>query len=264
MKDNIKKIFAVIAVVSVIVTLFSACGDKKETTNSTGPNIVPKEQVTEKETEKTDAGTDAEVTQEENSVVPEKKYDVLLDERDEDAKYQYDMNDLSLVDTVSGKIISVGMSINDIEQITGTAMTVNQQHRIYNGIIILYGEDDTAESLIVSSGLFPDENQATRFKSSRGVALGSTFEDFVKAYGDQFNEGKTTDAKEGEAPYETPANAIRYFRVDGRKVEFIGTKLDAETKAGDTNNIYMQDFMFSKDTNKVTTMRISKLDAVGR
>lgn len=260
MKNNIKKVFAVIAVVSVIVTLFSACGDKKETANSTGPNIVPKESVTEKEAE----NTDTEETQEENSVVPEKKYDVLLDERDEDAKYQYDMNDLSLVDTVSGKIISVGMSINDIEQITGTAMTVNQQHRIYNGIIILYGEDDTAESLIVSSGLFPDENQGTRFKSSRGVALGSTFEDFVKAYGDQFNEGKTTDVKEGETPYETPANAIRYFRVDGRDVEFIGTKLDAETKAGDTENIYMQDFMFSKDTNKVTTMRISKLDAVGR
>lgn len=53
------------------------------------------------------------------SQTPEKNYEVQLDERTDETKYQYGMDDLSLVDTVSGQKLTIGMTADEVEKITG-------------------------------------------------------------------------------------------------------------------------------------------------
>lgn len=249
-----KQISILLLAAAMLAASITGCG-KEKTLSSTGDNIVPK----------ASAQTDGQ--QEENTqdatTSPDANYEVQLDERNEDAKYQYGMDDLSLIDTVSGKSISIGMTEEEVEAIAGAPVTTDRNYRVYEGVVVSYTEDLKVNALIVSSGQFPDTNQAVRYKSSRGVGLNTSFDDFVKAYGDQYNQ-RTEGSTEDGTPSETPASAIRYFKLDGKKVEYLGTSLTDDMKKDGTENIYMQDFMFNKDSNQVTTMRVSALDAVGR
>ena len=254
---TLKQTTALLAALTLSMTLLSGCG-KEKTASSTGSNIVPK------------ASSSAQPGQSEpggagQSQTPEKNYEVQLDERTDETKYQYGMDDLSLVDTVSGQKLTIGMTADEVEKITGAPVSTDRSYRTYDGVVVLYTEDGKAGSLIVASGQFPDEAQATRYKSSRGVGLNTAFDDFVKAYGDQYNQ-RREDAAEGEneVPAETPASAIRYFRMDGKKVEYLGTTLTDDMEKDGTENLYMQDFMFDRDSNQVITMRISGVDSVGK
>ncbi len=257
----------VFLVLFILVVVMSGCG-KKETASSTGSNIVLKPSnvdANKDNSENNSTLNNSEKTNESQTTNSsedkiEQKYDVVLDERTDETKYQYDFDDLSLVDTVTGKKITIGMNMSEIEEITGDAISVDSKNRVYDGVIVLFNEENVAQSLIVSAGIFTSKEQSSRYKTSRGVGLSSSFDDFVKAYGDQFNQKQIDETSPDEtAPEETPANAIRYFKVSGKKVEYLGDALTDEIKADGIENIYMQDFMFNREKNTVATMRISKI-----
>lgn len=213
------------------IITFSGCEEKP--VSETGNNIV-----------KTDAA--------ENSNGQPREYDVILDERSEDTAYSYAENDLCLIDTVSGKKVTLGMSKDEIESICGEAVRTDRNTTIYDGIVVTY-KDDKAVSLSVSSGVF-DGDSATRYKTSRGIAIGMSHTDFFKAYGSDYVQGSdSSDEELGK----TPSRATRYFKKDGKKYEFLGTSLTKEQERAVDENYYIQDFMFSNETGNIATMRVA-------
>lgn len=226
-----KKLTATILALTLMLSL-AACG--KKTVSQMGENIV--QNVTEEG----------------------RKYDVQLDERTEGTHYEYGEDDLSLVDTNSGNKITLGMSEADVEKVTGSAEQKDGDYRVYDGVVVRY-TDNAAVSFIVASGQFKDGKE-TRYKTTRGVGIGTSAEDFKKAYGDSYTQGGEETTADGEVS-KSASRAVRYFKKDGKKINFLGTALSDEQKAEDTTNYYMQDFMFSNETGNIATMRISLMSA---
>lgn len=224
--------------VALMMLALSGCGAK--TMSQKGENIVPM-------TQETPEGQ-------------ERNFEVKLDERDESTQYEYGTDDLSLVDTVSGKKIMLGMTEAEIQEITGEPQKTDIEYKIYDGVVVKYSEG-IAVSFIVSNGQFKD-GKATRYFTSRGVGVGTSTDNFMKAYGDSYNKGEeTVDEESGEVTRDA-SRAVRYFEKDGSKIKFLGTELSEEQKEGDTTNYYMQDFMFSNVSDSIATMRISLMSAV--
>lgn len=242
---TLKPTIAILTALVLATTMLSGCG-KKETASSQGSNIVQKSEPQEGDTS------------------AEKNYEVKLDERDAETMYQYGMDDLSFVDTVTGEKVTVGMSVEDLEKIAGEPISVDNNYRIYDGLIVQYNEENKAVALLISGGLFQSESQGTRFMSSRGVGLLTSREEFVKAYGDLYNEGETETDENGEVVIKKLSSAVRYFAVDGRKVKYLGIELTEEMKQKYPGKLYMQDFMFDREANQVTTMRIINVDYIGK
>ncbi len=216
------------ALAAIMLSALCACGDKP--VSQTGENIV------------------------ENTTGSGNKYDVQLDERTEDTQYEYGEDDLSLVDTMSGSKITLGMSQQDIETITGAPEQTDRDTLIYDGVIVMY-EEGRAVSFIVSNGMFKDGKE-TRYKTTRGIGVGTSADDFKKAYGDSYAEGGEVTHESGEVS-KTASSAIRYFKKDGNKIEFLGTDASSIQQDGEDAEYYLQDFMFSNKTGNIATMRIS-------
>lgn len=231
----IKGISAAVLVITVVITLITLGGCRKKTLSESGENVV-----------KTGEGQT-------------RGYEVLLDERSEETRYQYGEDDLSMIDTVSGKKVTLGMKKTEVEAVTGEPKLVDRNTNIYDGIVVKY-DNDTAVMLSVSDGVFNDES-GTRYSTLRGVDLGTTMEDFQKAYGADYSPGgESTDEDTGEIVKEA-SRATRYFKKKGNKVEFLGTSLTSEQKAEDTSSYYFQDFMFSNKTGNVAAIRVSLYSA---
>lgn len=231
-----------IAALSAAVLLSGALGGcGKKTASQTGENIVPAE--------------NADTNNGENSA----NYEVKLDERTQDTQYSYGEDDISLVDTVSGKKIILGMSEAEIEGVAGAATKTDGTYKIYDGVVVRYA-DGKAVSFIVSNGQF-EGAALTRYKSSRGVGIGTSAEDFKKAYGDSYSEGsETVDENTGNTE-KNASRAVRYFKKARSGMEFLGTRLTDEQKNDDTSNYYIQDFMFSNTDGNIATIRVSLLSA---
>ncbi len=242
---TLKPTIAIMTALVLATTMCTGCG-KKETASSKGSNIIQKSKPQEGDTSS------------------EKNYEVKLDQRDEDTMYQYGMDDLSFVDTVTGESVFVGMSVKKLEEVTGEPITVDNNYRIYDGLIVQFDQQEKAVALLISGGLFQSEAQGTRFKTSRGVGLSTGLDDFVKAYGDLYNEGQTEMDENGEVVIKKLSNAVRYFAVDGRKVEYLGTELTEDSKNEYSGKIYMQDFLFDREENRVTMMRVINVDYIGK
>lgn len=230
-----------ILILLLVTMAFSGCG-KPGTASSQGTNIVKKADPKE--------GDDSNA----------KNFEVHLDERTEDTKYAYWKDDISFVDTVTGKHISIGMNREKIQGIIGEPMSEDNGYCMYDGLVVQYNEEGTAIAMLVSAGMFQSKEQGTRFKTSRGVGIFTTREDFMKAYGDLYTEGETETTREGNLVIKRLSNAVRYFVVDGQKVEFLGTELTEEMKNTYTGKLYMQDFMFEHESNQVTTIRVIHVD----
>ena len=245
---------AAAAALAVVLTfsVLSGCGKKNsDQTSATADNIVPK---ASSAAQGTDEGSSGGETQR-----PQKQYDVVLDERDEKTRYQFSIDDISFVDTVNGKKISVGMTMDELEAVTGKSMTDDKNYRVYDGLIVQFSDEGRAVSMIVSGGMFPNADQATRYMSTRGVGINTSFDDFSKAYGDIYS-------KAGEGSADSPANAMRYFKVNGDKVEYLGDSLTDEIKSESDKNkdVYVQYFMFDSENNAVSAMRVSRYDYLGQ
>lgn len=219
---------AAIGVLGVIT--FTGCQAKN--VSETGKNIV-----------KTDTAQNAD-----NQA---REYDVILDERGEEAAYHYAEDDLCLVDTVSGNKVTLGMSKDEIESICDEPVRTDRNTIIYDGIVVTY-KDDKAVSLSVSNGIFEGDS-ATRYKTSRGIAVGMSHDDFFKAYGSDYVQG--SDGSEDEL-IKTPSHATRYFKKNGKKYEFLGTSLTKEQERAVDESCYIQDFMFSNETGNIATLRV--------
>lgn len=224
-----RKTFATIIATMVVISLLSGCGDKP--VSQTGENII------------------------ENTTGEGNKFEVQLDERTEETKYEYGEDDLSLVDTMSGKKITLGMSQAEIQEITGESEQTDRDVLIYDGVMVKY-KDGVAVSFMVSNGKFK-EGKEKRYKTTRGVGIGTTAEDFAKAYGDGYPGGDDTTDESGDT-FKVAAGAVRYFKKDGRKIEFLGTEPPSEEENAE---YYIQDFMFSNKTGNIATLRISLTSA---
>lgn len=242
---TLKQAIAILTAAVLSVTMLTGCGTPK-TASSTGSNIIQKSEAQE--------GDTSDV----------KNYEVQLDERDEDTMYQYGMDDLSFVDTVTGQRVTIGMSAEELEKVAGEPMTVDNNYRIYDGLIVQYNAENQAVALLISGGLFQSESQGTRFKTGRGVGLLTDRDDFVKAYGDLYNEGETETDENGDVVIKKLSNAVRYFAVDGKKVTYLGTELTEEMEQEYQGKLYMQDFMFDREANQVTTMRVINAEYIGK
>lgn len=224
-----------ISIALIICTVFVLGGCRKKTLSESGENII-----------KIGDGQ-------------ERNYEVVLDERDEDTQYQYGEDDLSFIDTVTGKKIALGMNKAEVEEIAGEPELVDRNTVTYDGIVVKY-DNDISVMLSVSNGVFEGE-KGTRYSTSRGIHIGSTAEDFKKAYGADYSEGsQSTDEATGESIKEA-SRATRYFKKSGKNMEYLGTKLTSELKSEDTSNYYLQDFMFSNSTGNIATMRVSLYSA---
>lgn len=254
---KLKKILAMTMALSLAATLLVGCGKKDETAklsgddtsmtaSSKGSNIVRKSEPQE--------GDDSQ----------KKNFEVQLDERTEETQFLFGLEDLSFIDTVTGEKVTIGMTEEALGKVAGTPIASDQNYRIYDGLIVQLDEENKVVSLLVSGGLFLDANQGTRFMSCRGVGLHTSLEDFTKAYGALYNEKQTQTAEDGTVTNETAGSAVRYFVVDGEKVEYLGTELTNEQKDAYTGKIYMQEFMFDKETNAVSAMRVINLDYLGK
>lgn len=248
MKNNVLFKASVIGAAAALslAAILGGCG--KKTASQTGENIVPIEQPQD--------GTQGDNGNAENAP----KYEVKLDERTADTQYSYGEDDISLVDTVSGKKIVLGQTKAEIESVTGEAKETDADYVTYDGVIVRYA-DDKAVTLLVSNGKF-EGNSATRYKTSRGVGLGTTRDDFSKAYGDNVNQGSESTDENGNVE-KTASRAVRYFEKDGSDMKFLGTKLTSEQKSknNDKSNYYIQDFMFSNKDGNIATMRVSLYEA---
>lgn len=242
---TLKPTIAIMTALVLATTMVTGCG-KKETASSKGSNIIQKSEPQEGDTS------------------AEKNYEVKLDERSKDTMYQYGMDDISFVDTVTGKKVTIGMSVENLEEVAGTPITVDNNYRIYDGLIVQFNEENKAVALLISGGLFQSESQGTRFMTTRGVGLLTSREDFVKAYGDLYNEGETETDENGEVVIKKLSNAVRYFSVDGSKVEYLGIELTEDVKQKYSGKLYMQDFMFDREANQITTMRVINVDYIGK
>lgn len=220
----------------VSAALVSGCGAKNM--SETGKNIVPSVQSGSAESD------------------GQRNFTVELDERGGKAAYDYGMADLSLIDTMTGERITLGMSIDEIEKITGAPEMIEPGYKTYDGVVVKYDKNNRAVSLIVSAGKFKDGKE-TRYFTSRGVGIGTSAEDFKKAYGDSYTEKKeVVDEATGEVSTDA-AKAIRYFELDDNEVEFLGTTAPKDEDA----DYCIQDFMFSNTDGTVATIRISFLSA---
>lgn len=238
----------IVTALSLTAVLFG-CG--KKTASQTGENIVPIEKSKDDERQDGANGENAAITP---------NYEVKLDERTEDTQYQYGEDDISLIDTVSGKKIVLGQTKADIEAVTGDVKETDADYVTYDGVIVKYA-DDKAVTFVVSNGAF-EGNSAARYKTSRGVGIGTTHDDFNKAYGDNVNQGSESVDEKGNVE-KTASRAVRYFEKDGSKMKFLGTKLTSEQKSknNDKSNYYIQDFMFSNKDGNIATMRVSLYNA---
>lgn len=248
--SNIKKLTILALIAILTITVMAGCGKKKDS-ESTNTNIVRKET-----TENADNNDNSSTTASER---PKKEYEVVLDERDEKAKYTYSIDDISFIDTVNGKKVSVGMTMDELEAVTGKSLTDDKNYRVYDGLIVQFSDEGKAVSMIVSGGMFPNDDQATRYMSVRGVGINTSFDDFSKAYGDIYT-------KAGEGSADAPANAMRYFKVKGDSVEYLGNELNDNIKKESDKNkdVYVQYFMFTSEDNSVSAMRVSRYDYLGQ
>lgn len=220
----------------IIASAVSGCVPKR--VSETGKNIVPNVQ--------SGSAENAE----------QRNFTVELDERGGKAAYDYGMADISLIDTVTGERITLGMNVTEIEKVTGAPEMVEPGYKTYDGVVVKYDKNNRAVSLIVSSGKFKDGKE-TRYFTSRGVGIGTSAEDFKLAYGDSYTEKKeVVDEATGEVSTDA-AKAVRYFELDEDEVEFLGTTAPKEMD----DDYCLQDFMFSNTDGTVATIRISFLSA---
>lgn len=186
--------------------------------------------------------------------------EVPLDERNEEAQYTYTEEDLSMVDTTTGKRITLGMNIADVEAITGEPITIDQTYRIYDGIVVNY-RDDTAAVLIVARGNMTEGSDPGRYVTTRGVSLSTSVEDFYKAYGTSASADKPVAEEGQEAPVNS-TGATRYLQKDGDQIKYLGTDLTQENRPEDLSTLYLQDFIFNSETGLIDSIRVGDYNMI--
>lgn len=183
-------------------------------------------------------------------------YVVDLEERQGEERYDFESEDLGFVDTKTGAIISIGMTADDIEDIIGSPRTVDREkYRKYDGIIIKYDDDQKASQIIVAAGNMDGDDDPHRYVSPRGVKLNTTLDSFKTVYGDEYTSPK--EAAEGDDSIKSTASmAVRYYAKNGNDFEYLGGSYNNNNKPENDEDLIMQTFMFSLETDNISVMSI--------
>lgn len=177
--------------------------------------------------------------------------DVALEAREGDDRYEFENDDMCFVDTMSGAIISIGMSIDDVESLIGEPRYIDaQDNRFYSGIAVKYDDNMNVERLVVATGNMEQSDDPERFVTSRGIRLGATEDEFASAYGDQYN-----DPQDGELGG-SASRAVRYYTPDGDGYKYAGN--DFNVLVGDNSSAITQSFIFSPETKGLSVISIER------
>lgn len=252
-----KRIFCVAVSVALAVSALTACGkkasDPKEAANTgetpskvVNPDASP---YAAKEVPSQFMAKSDNITAKDNGGV-----DVAVDRREGEARHSFDTEDLGFVDTMSGALLKIGMSIDEIESIIGQPREIDGEYRIYDGIVFQYNNDSKVIKIIVSAGNIAETDSPTRYVSPRGIKLSSTLNDFKSTYGDEYIDGSET-AQEASA-MNGSTRAIRYYAKNGDKYNYIGESTSKDTTPENVSDLIMQTFLFETGTNNVSAMTV--------
>ncbi len=185
--------------------------------------------------------------------------DVSVDVREGDDRYELDDEDLGFVDTMSGALIRIGMSIDEIESLIGPPKTIDsQRNRFYSGIAIQYDQDMNASRIVAASGNMEGSDDPERFVTPRGIKLGSTMDEFVSVYGDDYNDAQKS--AEGNTGVDASVTrALRYYTQNGDDFDYVGSSLVGDgAPQVDPANLVTQMFIFSPETGNISVITIEK------
>ena len=167
---------------------------------------------------------------------------VALQDLDEDAQKEYDTDDLGFVRYPDRRIYNYRHEPRGYRGHNRRAVSNQVDSSFYDGIGVQY-RDDVACTIAIATGQITEGMNAQRFVTSRGVGLGTSIDDFKKAYGDETG----TDLSETT----TTTLTSRIFQRDGDNFHLYrhGT--------GDaTTELYSQEFMLDSETNTVIGVSI--------
>ncbi len=204
----------------------------------------------DKNIESASTDTDTEIVQQEGAKeetskdVPNENAESAPQEQESGTQFQYSMDDLSYADTVTGQKVQIGMTPEEIEAIAGKPISDIGTHCIYDGLIVEF-KDKKATTIMVSGTLFTNEEQSTRFTTTRGAGVRTGHEFFAQEYPDLKNPGTVAET------------VSRYFAVSGDKVEYLGETLTDQMKSTYQDNLYIQEFLFDLESKEINSMRIA-------
>ena len=184
--------------------------------------------------------------------------DVAIDVRNGDERYEFEAEDLGFVDTASGAVIKLGMTIDEIESLIGQPKSIDsQRNRFYSGIAIQYDENMVASRIVVASGNMEGYDNPQRFVTPRGIRLGDSIDDFVSVYGDDYNDPQS--AEEGDESINMSATmAVRYYTQDGDSFTYVGSDYTGEQGPANKSSRITQTFMFSSETREISVISLER------
>ena len=179
---------------------------------------------------------------------------VAVEAREGEKRHEFETEDLGFVDTKSGALLKIGMSIDEIESIIGQPRELDGSYRTYDGIVIEYNDNSKAIKLILSNGNMRETDSPTRYVSPRGIKLTSSLDEFKSVYGDEYIDGSETAQEQSAMNGST--RAIRYYAQDGDKYSYIGVSTSKDTTPENDSDLIMQMFLFEPGTNTVSAMTV--------
>lgn len=181
---------------------------------------------------------------------------VSLEAREGESRHEFEEDDLGFVDTTTGAIIKIGMTVDEVESLIGLPKAVDSMNaRIYNGIVVIYGDDGTVEQLVVAAGNMDESDIPDKFVTPRGVKLSTTLDEFKSVYGDEYSVPGNTDASNADVS-SSATTAVRYYARNGNDFTYLGQNYTAENKPENDSDLVTQMFLFSNETQAVTAISI--------
>ena len=184
--------------------------------------------------------------------------DVAIDVRKGDERYEFEEEDLGFVDTASGAVIKIGMTIDEIESLIGVPRSIDSQgNRFYSGIAVQYDANMTATRLVVAGGNMETSDDPVRFVTPRGIRLGDSIDDFMSVYGDDYND--PAKAAEGDDTVSMAATmAVRYYKQEGSSFTYAGSSFNGDQVPANNSSRITQTFIFSPETGGVSVISLER------
>lgn len=256
-----KKILCVVLSLSLSVIVLASCGKKaaepsaaNTATNNPTQNALTAEPNSTpfiaKNVPKEFKASGGNITERENGGV-----EVAVEERKGDDRHVFESEDLGFVDSESGALIRIGMTVDEIENLIGLPKVVDgQNYRVYDGIIIKFDEQGNSVKLIVAMGNMNEDENITRYVTPRGIKLSSSLEQFKNVYGDEYQDGTETDSETISGAGATMA--IRYYAQDGNNYKYLGQSYSKDNKPENDSDLIWQTFLFDTATKNVSAIAV--------
>lgn len=163
---------------------------------------------------------------------------------------KFTLEDLSIYDADTDKLISIGMDKNEVEGILGKSGSETEQQKIYkynnyNGLSVFYRDNKVAAVALLGD---EDNSSKARYKTIRNINLDFLRKDVEEAYGEQ------------------PTANVSYMLIKkGDTLEYIKDSHSEALKNIDfeMNKVYYISFMFkSKSHEEISNIIIGDSDYI--